>query len=255
MFHRSVRFIASLFFALSFSLSSLHIATAGKPFIEDNHFDRVIALQPKLPSRQATSPPVADFLFTPNDPSIYDLVQFNNISYDPDGIGFKSATWNFGDGSTSTQLNPVHQYAADGDFTVNLVVTTNDDRTASVTHQVSVRTHDIEIIKISAPKVGMSGQWWRIHVDVGTLRYVETVQVTLYKSIPSGYQVLGSCTHQVPENPHKDATRFTFYYTFNLADAQAGVIHFKAVASITTARDAIPANNEALSTPPTQLKK
>ena len=31
-------------------------------------------------------------------------------------------SWNFGDGNTSTQQNPVHQYAADGNYTVTLII-------------------------------------------------------------------------------------------------------------------------------------
>ena len=136
-----------------------------------------------------------------------------------------------------------------------MLVTTNDDRTASVTRTVSVRTHDVFIYKITAPKMAMSGQWWRIHVDVRSLRYVDTVKVELYKSVSGGYQSIGSCTHQVPENPHKQGTRFTFFYTFHLGDSAMGEVHFKAIATITNARDAIPADNVAISAPPTQLKK
>ena len=33
-----------------------------------------------------------------------------------------SWSWNFGDGGTSTQQNPVHTYSAAGNYTVNLAV-------------------------------------------------------------------------------------------------------------------------------------
>ena len=45
-------------------------------------------------------------------------VQFNDTST----INPTSWSWDFGDGNTSTEQNPVHTYAADGNYTVNLTV-------------------------------------------------------------------------------------------------------------------------------------
>lgn len=255
MFHKLVRFSASLLLAMSFSFSGFQAATAGEP-LNDDFTPAADLTSPSIErSLEVAAPPIADFTFAPTDPSIYDTVQFTDASYDPEVLGFKSAAWDFGDGSTSADPNPAHQYLADGDYTVHLLRTTYDDRTASTTQVVSVRTHDIFISKITSPKVAMSTQWWRIHVDVRSLRYEDTVQVALYKSVSGGYQHIGTCTRQVPENSGNHTTRFTFTYIFNLGDSALGQIHFKAVATITNARDAIPANNEAISAPPTQVKK
>src|SRR5699024_9066384 len=38
--------------------------------------------------------------------------------------------WDFGDGSTSTEENPVHVYTEQGSYTVQLTVTDEDERTA-----------------------------------------------------------------------------------------------------------------------------
>ncbi len=51
-------------------------------------------------------------------------IQFTDLSILPGGI-FTSWNWNFGDGTTSTQQNPVHTYASDGTYNVQLVVTTS----------------------------------------------------------------------------------------------------------------------------------
>jgi parallel beta-helix repeat protein len=46
-------------------------------------------------------------------------------SYDPDGT-IVSYEWDFGDGNSSTEMNPTHTYAQDGTYTVTLNVTDND---------------------------------------------------------------------------------------------------------------------------------
>ncbi|WP_349309732.1 PKD domain-containing protein [Microbacterium sp. MM2322] len=58
-----------------------------------------------------------------------------SASSDPDGT-IVSYAWEFGDGATSTAVNPTHRYASSGDYTVKLTVT--DDDGASNTAQVPV---------------------------------------------------------------------------------------------------------------------
>lgn len=58
--------------------------------------------------------PVSDFDFTQNG----FVVTFINQS-----IGGMTYLWNFGDGTTSTQTNPVHTYGMDGNYNVKLTVT------------------------------------------------------------------------------------------------------------------------------------
>jgi len=53
----------------------------------------------------------------------------------------------------------------------------------------------------------------------------------------------------VPVRSANRTTDFNFSYTFTSADAQVGKVTFKAVANIFGARDALPADNEAIATP------
>ncbi|HIC24072.1 MAG TPA: HYR domain-containing protein, partial [Planctomycetes bacterium] len=63
--------------------------------------------------------PVADFLANPTS-GTYDLVvDFTDFSTGP----IDSRLWDFGDGNTSTALNPSHTYTIAGTFTVSLTVT------------------------------------------------------------------------------------------------------------------------------------
>jgi len=201
----------------------------------------------------ATPPPTASFFFSPSDPSIFDTVQFTNNSTDPGELGFQSATWDFGDGSTTTTTsNPVaHQYAKDGDYTVELTVTTIDGRTASNSQIVHVKTHDVSIARVLVPVAASVGQTRTITVGIRNTRYPETVQVQLFKSTTTGFSFspIGTVTHSVPVVQAGRTTDFSFNYTFKSDDATVGKVSFEAVATIIGARDALPADNTAISLP------
>jgi PKD repeat protein len=49
-----------------------------------------------------------------------------------------SWSWNFGDGSFSTQQNPTHQFTANGNFTVSLTITTTDGCSDTSSQVVSI---------------------------------------------------------------------------------------------------------------------
>lgn len=193
-------------------------------------------------------PPVPNFGFQPFDPSIFDTVQFFEFSFDPAGVGVQSWAWNFGDGATGTGCCPPHRYAADGDYSVELTATTFDGRTATITQTVQVKTHDVAITKFSAPKAASAGQTRQITVGLNSKRYPETVEVDLYKSVPNGFQYVDTLTQSVSVRPANRTTDFTFSYTFTSDDASVGKVTFKAVA-ILGARDALPADNEAIASP------
>ena len=196
-----------------------------------------------------TQPPVASFYFYPSDPSAFDTLQFYDNSYDPGYAGIQSRNWSFGDGTTATDCCPTHRYAADGDYTVQLTVTTFDGRTASTSQVVHVKTHDVAITKFTVPTSASAGQTRSIVVGVRNTRYPETVRVELYKSTPGGYQSVGFLEQSVPVRSANRTTDFTFNYTFTSDDATIGKVTFRAVAIVINARDALPADNEAISAP------
>ena len=76
------------------------------------------------------SPPVADFNFTLSGPI---LVLENTSSPNSD-----TYSWVFGDGSTSTEMNPTYVYNSNGNYTVTLIA--NNDCGAS-THTVNVNVN------------------------------------------------------------------------------------------------------------------
>jgi PKD repeat protein len=193
--------------------------------------------------------PAAEFYFTPGDPSVFDTVQFQDTSYDPVGAGIASQTWDLGDGTTATGCCPTHHYAQDGDYTVQLTVTTSDGRTGSTSQVVHVGTHDVAVVQLAVPNAAHVAQTIAISVYVRTTRYPERVQVDLYKSVPGGFEQVGSLTQSVPVRRGGRTTRFAFTYTITPADRTIGKVSFKAVATIIDHHDALPGDNDLISPP------
>lgn len=81
--------------------------------------------------------PIAEFTFSPSDPSIQDEVNITDNSSDPDGT-ITSWFWDFGDGTNSTAKNPSHRFSKKGEWQITLTVTDNDGAKKSITHTVAV---------------------------------------------------------------------------------------------------------------------
>lgn len=193
--------------------------------------------------------PVASFSYYPGDPNSFDDIEFSDYSSDPANAGIASRVWDFGDGTTSTAQYARHRYAADGDYTVQLTVTTQDGRTGSTSQLLRVRTHDVSMTRLAVPATARIGQTVSISVYLENTRYDETVRVDLEKSVPGGYSQVGSLTQLVQVKTGGQTTRFLFSYTVTEDDLSIGKVTFRAEASIIGYRDALPADNELLSTP------
>ncbi len=93
---------------------------------------------------RANQAPVADFSVSPSSPSISDQISFINKSTDPDGqIEFQS--WNFGDGTGSSDINPVHTYTAPGNYLVSLTVEDNAGTTSYAEKTVNVTSGELPV--------------------------------------------------------------------------------------------------------------
>jgi PKD repeat protein len=80
--------------------------------------------------------PLANFIFSPINPKQNEIVYFTDTSTDDGTI--ISWFWDFGDGYTSTDENPTHQYSEIGTFTVTLNVTDNDGLTDDISKNLTI---------------------------------------------------------------------------------------------------------------------
>jgi PKD repeat protein len=81
-------------------------------------------------------PPVARFSFLSNCTNPYERV------FTDQSIGADDWEWDFGDGNTSTQQNPVHIYSSPGEYSVSLVVHNN---TTGCDYTSRKRVHVVDI--------------------------------------------------------------------------------------------------------------
>jgi len=97
-------------------------------------------------------PPVAVISTSPNSNPL--TVNFSSSnSSDPDGT-IVSYAWDFGDGTTSTEANPVKTYSSAGTYTVTLTVTDNSGLTGSTSAAVTVQQN--QIVEIFVNNITMS---------------------------------------------------------------------------------------------------
>ena len=64
-------------------------------------------------------------------------VSFIDASFDTDGF-ITAWSWNFGDGETSSEQNPVHEYAQSGTYDVMLTVYDNSGKFGAKTCEIEV---------------------------------------------------------------------------------------------------------------------
>ena len=92
--------------------------------------------------------PIADFSF---QNICYKTVSFNETCWDPDGI-IISKTWDFGDGTTSTDNNPVHIYKNIGIYKVTLTVIDDDGKIGKKEENIEITDPIPPTIRIIKPK-------------------------------------------------------------------------------------------------------
>jgi PKD repeat protein len=92
--------------------------------------------------------PETDYALSPTDPYTLQDVRFVDLSFDSDGA-IVSRLWDFGDGTTSTAPDPIHQYVEAGAYGVSLRVTDDDGA-------VVERSEETLVVRNRAPTAAFS---------------------------------------------------------------------------------------------------
>jgi PKD repeat protein len=82
--------------------------------------------------------PTASFTCSVTEPHAGENLQFTDTSEALDG-SIVSWHWEFGDGETSTEQNPIHKYTETGTFTLQLMVTDDKGATATISQSIEVK--------------------------------------------------------------------------------------------------------------------
>lgn len=98
-----------------------------------------------------------------------DGTDFKKVTFTNASTNYSQLSWDFGDGSAvSTEVNPVHTYAAAGEFTVKLTATsTNGGQVDTYSQVVTIADPNAELTKL----VGDTEKTWKLLRDVSTGKY------------------------------------------------------------------------------------
>jgi PKD repeat protein len=122
------------------SLNLPNIAAPTQVFAETNVRN---CLSPRSSISIAVAPaPNAAFNVNTNSANTQQTIIFTLAAFDPAATYF----WQFGDGTTSTLPNPQHAYTAQGNYLVQLTVTTAAGCTAQSFQFIAVREREIDIL-------------------------------------------------------------------------------------------------------------
>jgi gliding motility-associated-like protein len=79
--------------------------------------------------------------FTPYEVCLGELISFENLSKIE--FGTISSRWSFGDGNTSSEESPIHQYSSADSFDVTLVVSTEQDCSDTIEYKNAAVVHPV----------------------------------------------------------------------------------------------------------------
>ncbi|RLF24648.1 MAG: hypothetical protein DRN01_06845, partial [Thermoplasmata archaeon] len=83
------------------------------------------------------TPPMADFTWTPTNPTDLDIIQFTDESIDSDGE-IVAWRWEFDDPNPSDEQNPLHLFVDDGTYNITLTVWDDDGAYNTTTIKINI---------------------------------------------------------------------------------------------------------------------
>ncbi|UCG44862.1 MAG: PKD domain-containing protein [Candidatus Bathyarchaeota archaeon] len=102
------------------------------------------AAQSPIITIDVKAPPVASFIYTPDDPVVDETITFDaSGSYDPDGT-ITSYAWSFGDMSTGSGVTTTHTYILADTYNVTLIIIDDDGLPDNETMPVTIFLQPLE---------------------------------------------------------------------------------------------------------------
>jgi PKD repeat protein len=111
-----------------------------------------------------------------------DASDFMKVTFTNESKEYKSLSWDFGDASAlSTEENPVHTYAALGEYTVKLTATSPGGVTDFYAEKITIADPNAELTKLVGE--GNTGKTWKLIRQVSSKRYPLEVGKADYSTI------------------------------------------------------------------------
>ncbi len=166
---------------------SLTGSNAGTPGYYYFFYDWEVQGSPCISARtpvvaSVAAAPTATYSFTANG---------GTISFNDQSVGATSWSWNFGDGNSSTDQNPVHTYASTGIYTVTLTVSngtcsTTTTQSVSVT-VIGIQQHELDQLTVYPnPAHGTLQFNGEIRSTVQVSLFTADGQLVLHAQLPAG---------------------------------------------------------------------
>jgi hypothetical protein len=141
LFHQTLNF--------NFRLRDMQLAPNNKIYITFNDYYLWSIDNPDLPvpfcsvnNQSLWLNGVKSGVYLPNYFSYYINFSFRQLCSHVDfsyiGVAGSHCFWNFGDGQTSTAINPTHAYTNAGTYTVTLEVTLSDNTSQTITKTIEI---------------------------------------------------------------------------------------------------------------------
>jgi len=129
--------------------------------------------------------PVADFTYTPDNPTTDDIVLFNDTSVDLDGT-IVAWLWDFGDYYLSIEQNPKHQYFNPGTYNITLEVTDNEGGKNSTSKEITVTQFDGHITHLKTNWNLISIPYREQIQKTDIIVYFDNTNLTWQQAVDSG---------------------------------------------------------------------
>ena len=162
--------------------------------------------------------PIASFEFNQGDngSSTFSFTNTSNDAKDPEGA-IVAYRWDFGDGTSSNEASPVHNYSETGSYTITLTVSDNGGADAQITQQVTVN-NVVSLEDETKPDVFALLQNYPNPFNPST-----SIQYTIAESSPVTLEVFNMLGQKVAELVNTTQAAGKYSVQFDAAGLSSGV--------------------------------